>query len=599
MIALGCYASAGPVSTPLLARMKTLAKGSRYASAILDQDGPFTFATAAHDHRRVNTPRGRLIHILGHAYDLGPPEHLDALLDAGRHLELTQLSGNYVLVIWEPHSRTLSLMSDSLSSIPFYYARHGRDLLWGTSPRDFATDPSFRVEPSIEGIVSFLELGCVIGDATLAQGISALRPREWLMFEGGRMRRTARPLVFTKARWHVPPGPLVDEFHEVLSSIVARQVASHSKVNLLLSGGLDSRGLAGLLAGRVQLRTLTYGRWYLREVQLARRVARSLGVENLVVRYDPAFLAKHGREFSKAVGGQCDALHAFWRPLSEQVPSGVPLVIGYFLGVLYGQCLRYGGDAADHKTAVSAWLQHFSSGLFTADDLCSLLRPSFADVARAYTLRTICDIGDRYEYPFQAIFAIHLERQHRLISLLPGLFRERTSVLLPGTDRLLLEFVCSLAPMALDREHLYRQLLRRYYPALARIAYANDGLPPEPNLREQTSAYLNSLVRRWLAPLAPARLQRGRNIVASLAHLDSSTSGLWALLPELESGLDLISEHVRPEAVRLLISRFRRDGTGGERLRALLSLVWYFRALRDVAASHYQQESDYIAARTA
>ncbi len=581
MIALGCYTTADRLALPLMARMKAIAGDAAFSTAALDHDLPFAFAIAAHDHLRITTPRGRLIHVLGHAYDLGTPEQLDALLDARHHLHLTSFSGDYVLVIWDPDNQALSLVSDSSGSIALYYAAQRGGLLWGTSLRDFASDPSFSVVPSPEGLVSFLQLGHAVGTSTLVEGVNALGPREWLIFERGQLHRSARPLPFTTARWHVPLARLVDEFYETLSGAVGRRLSTSQLVALLLSGGLDSRLLVGLLAGRVRLMTLTYGRWSLRESQLARRIARAVGTSNRLIPYRSDFLTTHGPAFVESVDGQLNVAHAYWMRLAERIPKDATAVGGFFLGALSGGGAgRYLGEARDYRGVIDSFLHHYSSHHWTADELAGLVRPKFNSLVRSYVRRTLADAVSGYEYPFQAALAVALDtRESRLISCVLQVYRQRTSVIVPGTEGALLDFVCSLPPLALNGQYLYREVFRRQFRRLARVAYANDGLPVQPNLLEEVRTYSDRWVRRILAPIVPSRFHLDRTNVAYLAHWDSTTVGLLAHLPELEAGIDLISDYICPEIVSLYISRFRREGTGGEKLRALLSLVWCFRHL--------------------
>src|SRR6058998_1725090 len=142
---------------------------------------------------------------------------------------------------------------DRLGIKPLYYAVTDQELVFASEIK--AILAAGVVRPALnEGILpEFLATRFVAGEETFFQGIRKLLPGRtlsWTAGEGCRVRRYWR----FPAEFHPTPGTLREAAREVrarLEAAVRSHLMSDVPLGLFLSGGLDSSGLAALMAPMV------------------------------------------------------------------------------------------------------------------------------------------------------------------------------------------------------------------------------------------------------------------------------------------------------------------------------------------------------------
>ena len=103
------------------------------------------------------------------------------------------------------------------------------------------------------GLLNYLTFGSLYDPITLIEGVRALRPGNFLVWENGEIRE--------EMYWDLVPGPSAangehtqsraqaeEELQAVLDESVRMQMVSDVPVGVFLSGGIDSSSLAGILS---------------------------------------------------------------------------------------------------------------------------------------------------------------------------------------------------------------------------------------------------------------------------------------------------------------------------------------------------------------
>jgi asparagine synthase (glutamine-hydrolysing) len=204
-----------------------------------------------------------------------------------------RLRGMFAFAIWDRRQGRLLLARDRLGIKPLYYALTEDELLFASEIKAilaaWAGRPTFN-----EAILpEFLATGFVSDEETFFRGIRKLLPGRtlsWSPGEGIQPRRYWRlPGVIdhTGARL----SQLADEVRDRLEATVESHLMSDVPLGLFLSGGIDSSGLAALMARMVNepIRTFSVGfdepgadeRGY------ARLAARSVGAQHREVVASP------------------------------------------------------------------------------------------------------------------------------------------------------------------------------------------------------------------------------------------------------------------------------------------------------------------------
>src|SRR5881628_278096 len=204
-----------------------------------------------------------------------------------------RLQGMFAFAIWDRSRQRLFLARDRLGIKPLYYAVTDQELVFASEIK--AILAAGVVRPALnEGILpEFLATRFVAGEETFFQGIRKLLPGRtlsWTAGEGCRVRRYWR----FPAEFHPTPGTLREAAREVrarLEAAVRSHLMSDVPLGLFLSGGLDSSGLAALMAPMASepIRTFAVGftEPEANELPYARLAASSVGAEHREVIVSP------------------------------------------------------------------------------------------------------------------------------------------------------------------------------------------------------------------------------------------------------------------------------------------------------------------------
>ena len=204
---------------------------------------------------------------------------------------LERFNGMFGLAIWDSVKRRLVLARDPMGIKPLYYSLQDGTLLFGSEIRPVRAALTAPPPVDTEAIALFLRYRYTPAPRTMFAGIQKLAAGEKLVVENGRAQ-ISRYYRFEPAPFD--PQPRVEEAAEKLLQLykdaVKRQLISDVPLGLLLSGGIDS----GLLLGLMSLHgknwptfTVGYGSSF-RDDELAdaAETARIYGAQHHAVRID-------------------------------------------------------------------------------------------------------------------------------------------------------------------------------------------------------------------------------------------------------------------------------------------------------------------------
>ncbi|KMQ51475.1 Asparagine synthetase [glutamine-hydrolyzing] [Chitinispirillum alkaliphilum] len=175
---------------------------------------------------------------------------------------LGRLNGIFGLAIWDSEKRSLTIARDAMGVKLVYYQIKDGSLVFGSEIRAILAANPIQPSLSVEGMNAFLRYRYTPSPVTIYENINKLAPGTALTVSS-----TSDPTVF---RWYenypVPfaPMPKPREAEELLleqyRAAVKRQLLSDVEIGLLLSGGVDSALLLGLMnEHRSSWKTYTVG----------------------------------------------------------------------------------------------------------------------------------------------------------------------------------------------------------------------------------------------------------------------------------------------------------------------------------------------------
>jgi len=205
-----------------------------------------------------------------------------------------RLQGMFAFALWDRRRGRLLLARDRLGIKPLYYARTDDELLFASEIKAILAAGPVRPRLNAAIIPEFLATRFVSGEETFFEGVRKLLPGRtlsWSAGEGFRARRYWRlPVETDDARLTLKEQ--AREVHDRLAAAVRSHLMTDVPLGLFLSGGIDSTGLAALMAPMLKEPIRTFAVSVTdpdaNELAYARLAARSVGAEHREVIVSPA-----------------------------------------------------------------------------------------------------------------------------------------------------------------------------------------------------------------------------------------------------------------------------------------------------------------------
>jgi asparagine synthase (glutamine-hydrolysing) len=396
----------------------------------------------------------------------------------------------------------LMLGADVLGAFPVYTWEHDGALVVASTTDAFLSHPGFRAVLDEHGLAAILLTTHLLDGRTLLRGVRRLGAGALLAFPpGGPAREHVQWTPSTDRppdRWPTPED--VDAFDALLAGAVARHVPAEAPAGLMLTGGRDSRLLAGymLRAGR-EVRAITWGQRRDDDVALARRVARATGIPHAIRPERLGELPGHARRTARfEQGGFVTASSWASSRWTAELPPTV--VNGYTFGnALGGNSMEWAmpdGAFEAFFAHVSAWgiaparLRALLAGERYAgvvDDVLGRVREIHAGLADDPRDRAWC------------FDLLHRQRFHVCGMAWRTAFHAWPAA--PVVDRAVLDATGRLSFTTLLGRRMQDTLLRTRFPRLATIPVDGNDNDPRPllwPLRAKVEARARRAARRAL-----------------------------------------------------------------------------------------------------
>jgi asparagine synthase (glutamine-hydrolysing) len=194
-----------------------------------------------------------------------------------------QLDGMFAFALWDVTRRRLLLARDRLGIKPLYYAVTPTEVLFGSEIKAILAAGGIRPELNRDIVPEFLANRFVAGDETFFRGIRKLLPGRTLSWSAAKGFEERRYWQVPRAATEQRTGSLQQhamDLRERLKAAVQSHLMSDVPLGLFLSGGIDSSGLAALMAALVDRPIRTFAVGFsdpaANELPFARLAARSI-----------------------------------------------------------------------------------------------------------------------------------------------------------------------------------------------------------------------------------------------------------------------------------------------------------------------------------
>lgn len=407
-----------------------------------------------------------------------------------------RLNGYYAALLVHPR-RGVRVEADVLGVLPVYHWQKDDVLLVGSSPELFRCHPSFETALDVQGAAALLLTSGLVGRHTLARGVYRLpADHRLLRAPGGSVRELAPP----------PPSPAdpiasvddaMEQAAELHEHFLRAALRNSRRPGLLLSGGLDSRLLAGFATEMGRRPTcVTFGRPEDLDAHCAIEVAQALELPQTLCDVLPADYAAYALS------------SVTW----EQLSAGL-----YVLPMGWNLCVRPPASEMDRMIcglsldAVIGGPKHIAStaGPLAFEQLrigrLGYGREQLDELIAAPELARACaeireHLVDEYESSESSDtlreWRMNLTHRHRFAV---GACAWRYSLfswpVMPALDRALIDLARRLPHAVIKDRQVQTRMLVARFPQLARLVLDRNHIDPVP-LIAPPSSWLSRVRRK-------------------------------------------------------------------------------------------------------
>lgn len=506
---------------------------------------------------------------------------------AGADAKLPAFDGYHAAVVYDAE-RGLTLGSDLIGMFPVYWWASGEVLLAGSSPELLRLHPCFSSSVDIEGLAAMLLTMYSVDGRTLLTGVRRLAPGHLLRAGPGlQPREVENYRLPTSDRYHeMPFSSQAELLHEVLVDAVRRHLPRDEPCALSLSGGRDSRLVAGLLEQQGnEVTAVTFGERGDMEMRCARGVARATGFAHRTL---PLDVDSNGR---------CAELHATWFHCTtgfgalahwgsaarmDDLPPR--LATGYVMDpIVGGTHISWAYDKVNRRMSFDSFFARVNAHGVAEETLRTLFAGRGAnelvDTAKA-TVRRNYDAYSDIESQRAWCFDIH-HRQRFHVGNPPWFFSFATWPVQPAVDRRVLEVAGGLPLATLAERRAQDEVIKRFFPRLAELPLDRNSYNTEP-LSPRVRYLVGRYVAERLSPLAKVATRSKRDGGERRFYyriFDFNSPG-WQAIRRLAEphrdkldGLmdrDRLDEYLPPPGVKLEVKNGIVDSSGRKMLVGLM-----------------------------
>lgn len=189
-----------------------------------------------------------------------------------------KLNGDFNCLIYDDNKKKLILFNDRFGFRPLYYFSDDQYFIFSNELKYITSYPSFKKKIDWQSISDYLKYGYVFGDRTNFKNVSLLPPASCIEVNEKHTKvYTYWEPIYDRTYKINSIDKVADEGIEIFKQSIKRRTNGKKNVLLFLSGGLDSRLIAGVASSLdINITTATQGSNYSYEYKIAKEVCKTL-----------------------------------------------------------------------------------------------------------------------------------------------------------------------------------------------------------------------------------------------------------------------------------------------------------------------------------
>ena len=404
---------------------------------------------------------------------------------------LSNLNGRFVIAIWNKAEKVLTLVNDRYGFCKLFYWITSRRILFASEYKAIIWHEDFPKKIDQEGLADFMTLGYSTQDRTLFENIKLLPQASVATFRSDGNLSVQKYWDYS---FYSEDDPLwleedyVDQFAEILAKATQRQIDSNKSIGLPLSGGYDSRALAGMLDRldfKGEVKAFSYGNQYAYDVAYGRNIAKNVGYDHSFIPIESTYLRDHAERFVWLLEGTVNCLNAHMLLTYPFIRENSldSIMTGFFGDIICGSAawiysvgIRGGTDDED----IFRRQYDVHADIMKDKDMALYMKDSIYQEVRGKTFDTLrsryfqCPSRNRY---FRSRYFSTLERQRQYTSFNLHIFDFIAEVISPFLDVEFVEFAYHIPPPLAIYQNVYRKMIVKHLPKVASVPHNDTKLP--------------------------------------------------------------------------------------------------------------------------
>lgn len=335
-------------------------------------------------------------------------------------------------------------------------------------------------------LFALMRYGSYLGTSTLYRSIRVVAPDSHCRIARGQATKTEhiQSIRPSDSRWTAGWDDVVEEWKALLQQTFADALRPLTQSTLMLSGGIDSRLIAAIGAGsRHTFHAVSYGNELWQDGVFAKKVAAALDLPFSRYEIGADYLSRYTRDWCDWFGTSM-CVHGMY-----QMPALIglradgrtdPITTGFTGDPLEGQQIAglMSDDPSKHETLLAKLSRKF---VLCSEESIGRLLPDL-DLGRARS-ELEADVQAQHDALEGAEFQkrwllFQWNRVFQFSSYQPMMYEYHFGVVTPFVDSRLANFTLSLPRYALEGRRTILEMIRKHFPAIAKIPGTYDHPAP-------------------------------------------------------------------------------------------------------------------------
>lgn len=397
---------------------------------------------------------------------------------------LKYLNGSYILSIYD--NGTLIVANDRIGSKNLFYCIKSKSLTYSSEIKAIFTNEEIKPKLNYDAVYELFTFSFPLSTKTYFEDIELLPPGSVLVINQNQfVIEKYYDITFQREKLkEYSLKELLNQFNILMEKTIGKQMEDKEKIGIFLSGGLDSRLIAGFAkriadkSGKTII-TFTLGSKGGIQEKIVSQIVKKLELENIFYEIPTDSIAEFSKEIVYKGDGTIrirDAhFYSFLRDIRKKVDNAL---VGLFCSELFGEVITY--DILDIRTKKELINYVYKKNITLKINPKLFLKNLPLDIEERLKnnfLSTIEDIPYNNYDDIYYYWEIH-QRDRRYILPLANYFNWFLDCRLPFVDKEIIDFAFNL-PLKLRFGKKFIHYANKYlFPNLANIPWEKSGVPP-------------------------------------------------------------------------------------------------------------------------